>query len=223
MRPWKWCSCFCSQPDAEIAHIPATLRHAPTVLLALHYQNETVHPEGKIRVGIAEASLARAAVIAAARRLLDGARAHQVPVISVRIAFRADHADVADNAEIWRRVKASGAMAEGSWGAEFYEGLGPAPGEFVVTHQRNNAFYGSPLADIVRGFGAERLIIAGISTTYVVESTVRHASDMGYSVIVAADACSSAGPEMHEASLKAMALLAEIGTVDAVVRRFALP
>jgi nicotinamidase-related amidase len=46
---------------------------------------------------------------------------------------------------------------------------------------------------------------------------------MGYSVIVAADACSSAGPEMHEASLKAMVLLAEIGTVDEVVRRFALP
>jgi biuret amidohydrolase len=181
-----------------------------------------VHPEGKIRVGIAEASSERAAVIAAARRLLAGARAHQVPVISVRIAFRPDHADVADNAEIWRRVKASGAMAEGSWGAEFYEGLGPAPGEFVVTHQRNNAFYGSPLADIVRGFRPAWLVVAGISTTYVVESTVRHASDMGCRVIVAADACSSGSREMHEASLKAMALLAEISTVDDVVAGFAI-
>jgi biuret amidohydrolase len=180
-----------------------------------------VHPEGKIRVGIAEASPARAAVIAAARRLLTGARAHQVPVISVRIAFRPDHADVMENAEIWRRVKASGAMAEGSWGAEFYEGLGPLPGEFVVTHQRNNAFYGSPLADLVHGFRPERLVVAGISTTYVVESTVRHAADMGYRVTVAADACSSASTEMHEASLKAMLLLAEISTVDDVVAGFA--
>jgi nicotinamidase-related amidase len=140
-----------------------------------------------------------------------------VPVISVRIAFRLDHADVADNAEIWRRVKASGAMAEGSWGAEFYEGLGPLPGEFVVTHQRNNAFYGSPLADIVRTFRPERLVIAGISTTYVVESTVRHAADIGYCVTVAADACSSATADMHAASLKAMALLADIGTVDEIL------
>ncbi len=182
-----------------------------------------MHPEGKIRVGIAEASLDRAAVIAAARRLLEGARAHQVPVISVRIAFRPDHADVAENAEIWRRVKASGAMAEGSWGAEFYEGLGPLPGELVVTHQRNDAFYGSPLADIVHGFRPERLVVAGISTTYVVESTVRHASDMGYRVTIAADACSSGSTEMHEASLKAMALLAEISTVDAIVAGFATP
>jgi biuret amidohydrolase len=179
-----------------------------------------VHPEGKIRVGIAEASPARAAVIAAARRLLDGARAHGVPVISVRIAFRSDHADVADNAEIWRRVKALAAMAEGSWGAEFYEGLGPLAGELVVTHQRNNAFYGSPLADIVHGFRPERLVVAGISTTYVVESTVRHASDMGYHVIVAADACSSGSAEMHDASLRAMALLAEISTVDAILSGF---
>jgi len=180
-----------------------------------------VHPQGKVRVGIAEASPERAAIVAAARRLLAGARAHGIPVISVRIAFREDHAEVAGNAEIWRRVIASGAMTEGSWGAEFYDGLGPLPGEFVVTHQRNNAFYGSPLADVVHLFRPERLIVAGISTTYVVESTVRHASDMGYAVAVAADACSSGTREMHEASLRAMALLATVTTVDALLVEFA--
>lgn len=196
-------------------------RQAPVLLLALHYQNEVVHPEGKIRIGIAEASPARGALVAAARRLLDGARAHGVPVISVRIAFRADHAEVAQNAEIWRRVVAGKAMTEGSWGAAFHDGLGPLPGETVVTHQRNNAFYGSPLADIVGRFRPRRLVVAGVSTTYVVESTVRHASDMGYEVIVAQDACASASPEMHAASLKAMALLAEIKTVDQLLADFA--
>jgi len=197
------------------------VRQAPFLLLALHYQNEVVHPRGKIRVGLAETSPARDALVAAARRLLDGARAHGVPVVSVRIAFRGDHAEVAQNAEIWRRVAADKAMAEGSWGAEFHDGLGPLPGEFVVTHQRNNAFYGSPLADIVALFEPRRLVVAGVSTTYVVESTVRHASDMGYEVVVAADACSSASPEMHEASLKAMALIAEIRTVDQLLAEFA--
>ena len=67
----------------------------------------------------------------------------------------------------------------------------------------------------------ERLVVAGISTTYVVESTVRHASDLGYRVTVAADACSSASPAMHRASLEAMALIAEISTVDAVLAEFA--
>ena len=193
----------------------------PTILLALHYQNEVVHPQGKIRVGIAEASPERARIIAAAKRLIDGARGQGVPVISVRIAFAPGHSDALANAEIWRRVVASQAMADGSWGAEFYEGLGPLADEIVVTHRRNNAFYDSPLADIVASFRPRRLVVAGISTTYVVESTVRHASDMGYAVVVAADACSSGSPEMHAASLRAMALLADIETVDEIVADFA--
>jgi nicotinamidase-related amidase len=198
-----------------------TADHASAAVLALHYQNEVVHPEGKIRLGIAEASPSRAAVIAAARRLLDGARARRVPVISVRIAFPPDYNGVAENAEIFRRAVASRAMQEGSWGAEFYAGLGPLPGEPVVTHRRNDPFFDSPLAAVVASFKPERLVIAGVSTTYVVESAVRHAADLGYNVVVAADACSSASPEMHEASLRAMALLAEIGTVDAVLAGFA--
>jgi biuret amidohydrolase len=194
---------------------------ARTVVLALHYQNETVHPDGRIRVGIAEAAPERAAIIAAARRLLDGARAHGVPVISVRIAFRPDYAEIVPNAALWRRVIADQAMAEGSWGAEFYPGLGPLPGELVVTHHRNNPFHGSPLDDTVRHLGARRLIVAGISTTYVVESAVRHASDAGYEVVVAADACSSATPAMHAASLQAMTQLATIATVDDIVAELA--
>jgi biuret amidohydrolase len=194
---------------------------ADTVLLALHYQNEVAHPEGRIRIGIAEASPERAAVLAAAKRLLDGARAARVPVVSVRIAFSPGHAELAQNAEIWRRVAASGALVEGSWGAAFYEGLGPLPGEPVVTHQRNDAFHGSPLADILALFRPERLVVAGISTTYVVESTVRSASDRGYAVTVAEDACSSGSRALHEASLRAMALLAEISQVDAILAGFA--
>ncbi len=190
----------------------------PTVVLALHYQNETVHPEGRIRVGIAEAAPERAAIIGAARRLLEGARVRGVPVVSVRIAFRPDYADVAVNAEIWRRVVAGKMMAEGSWGAEFYEGLGPLPGEPIVTHHRNNPFHGSPLEDVVRLYAPRRLVIAGISTTYVVESAVRHASDLGYDVVVPADACSSGTRALHEASLEAMKMLATISTVDGVLQ-----
>lgn len=194
---------------------------ARDLVLALHYQNEVLHRDGKIRIGLAEASAERGAIVVAAKRLIAGARAAGVPVISVRIAFGAGHREVAQNAEIWRRLVASGAMAEGSWGAEFHDGLGPLPGEFVVTHQRNNAFHGSPLADIVALLRPERLVVAGISTTYVVESTVRHASDLGYRVAVAADACSSASPAMHQASLEAMALLAEIATVETLLAEFA--
>jgi nicotinamidase-related amidase len=187
------------------------------VVLALHYQNEVVHPQGRVRLGIAEHSPERAAVIAAARRLLDGARAHQVPVISVRIAFQPDYAEVKTNAEIWRRVVANTVMAEGSWGAEFYDGLGPLPGETVVTHKRNNAFYASPLDAIVERLAPARLVLAGIATNFVVESTARHASDVGYETVVVGDACSAASVETHRASLVSLAMLATIRTTDEMI------
>ena len=85
-------------------------------VIALHYQNEVLHPEGKIRFGFADGARGRDALLAAAKRLLDGARSYRVPVISVRIAFRSDYADVIANNEMYRRVVASGAMKEGSWG-----------------------------------------------------------------------------------------------------------
>ena len=194
---------------------------AHTLVLALHSQNETVHPEGRIRVGIAEISNDRAEIIAAARTLLDGARKHGVPIISVRIAFAPDYHDIVQNAEIWRRVVANKAMAEGRWGAQFYEGLGPVGDEPVVTHTRNNPFHGSALGKVIGGYRPKRLVVAGISTTYVVESAVRDASDQGYEVVVVADACSSGTRAAHEASLNAIAMLATIKTSAEVVADFA--
>lgn len=187
------------------------------VLLALHYQNEVMHPEGRIRLGVAEHSPERHAVIAAAKRLLAGARAHGVPVISVRIAFAPDYSNVTANAEIWRRVVANKVMAEGSWGTEFYDGLAPLPGEAVITHIRNNAFYVSPLQSAVDRLAPSRLIIAGVATNFTVESTARHASDAGYDTVVIADACSAASAEIHRASLASLAMLATIRTADEMV------
>jgi biuret amidohydrolase len=187
------------------------------VLLALHYQNEVLHPEGRIRLGVAEHSPERLSVIEAARRLLAGARAHGVPVISVRIAFAPDYSNVTTNAEIWRRVVANKVMAEGSWGTEFYDGLAPLDGEAVITHTRNNAFYASLLQSAVDRLAPSRLIIAGIATNFAVESTARHASDAGYDTVVIADACSAASPEIHRASLASLAMLAAIRTADEMI------
>lgn len=188
-------------------------------LIALHYQNDVLHPEGKIRVGLAADSPVRNAVIAAAQALLQGARQRQWPIMHVRIAFRPDYGDLIQNAPIFRNVAAIGAVVEGSWGAAFYDALAPDTAraeEYVVRHRRVNAFYGTQLEDLLRIVGAQRLVIAGVATHSVVESTVRHAVDMGYDVTVAADACASAQPAEHEASLRSMDLIARIARGEAV-------
>lgn len=191
---------------------------ARTVLLALHYQNEVLHPEGRIKVGMADKSDDRERVKERAAALLAFARGAGIPVISVRIAFKPGHADVIQNCAIFRNVVKNGAMVDGSWGAEFHEGLGPLPGEIVVTHTRVNAFYGSDLENLLRRLDADHLIVAGIATNSVVSTTVAHAADVGYEVTVAEDACSSGNPDLHRACMENMRLIASVKTVEEIVR-----
>ena len=186
-------------------------------LLALHYQNDVVHPHGRIRLGFAEGDAGREAVLGAAERLLAGARETAVPVVHVRIAFRPDHADVLRNGPIWENVVHVGALAEGSWGASFHDRLRPQPHEMVVRHGRVNAFFGAPLDETLRLFDTEDLVLAGVATNSVVEHTARHAADMGYRVTVAADACAASRPELHRAALDNIALLGTVATVDDIV------
>jgi nicotinamidase-related amidase len=192
-----------------------------TVVLALHYQNDVVHADGKIRLGLAENDTQREAVLAAAGRLFAGARAARVPIVHVGIILRADHADVIRNGSIWNNVFYIGAVAEGSWGAAFHDRLRPLPDEFVVRHSRVNAFFGSSLEAMLRLLDAKTLIIAGVATNSVVEHTARHAADMGYFVIVAADACASSRAHLHQAALENVSLIGTVADVDALVAGWA--
>ncbi len=185
------------------------------VVLALHYQNDQLHPEGRIRVGLSEDDPARAHLIAAAGRLLAGARARGWPIIHVRMAFRPDYADLARNTPIFRKTAEIGAVRDGHWGSEFFAELAPldSPREFAFKHNRISAFYGTELEALLRLLDARQLVIGGIATHSVVESTVRDAADRGYEVTVAADACAAAGTA-HSNALASMRLIAEVGDVD---------
>ncbi len=197
------------------------MSHPDVAVLALHYQNDVLHPDGKIRVGLDADGGARQRLLDNAAALLDGARAHALPIVHVRIAFRPDYADLLPNCAIFRNVATIGAVPEGQWGSAFYDGLQPLAGsarEFVVKHTRISAFYGTPLEETLRLLGARRLVVAGVATHSVVEGTVRHAADIGFSVMVAQDACASADPAVHEASLASMRLIAQTGSVAEALR-----
>ncbi len=186
-----------------------------TAVLALHYQNETLHPNGRIRVGLAADDPVREQVITAGAALLAGARARGWPIVHVRIAFRPDYADCPRNTPIFRRTVELGAVRDGEWGAAFFEALAPQPSEreFVVSHTRISAFAGTPLEQLLHLIEAKRLLVAGVATHSVVEGTVRDAADRGFDVFVAADACAAADRAVHDASLASMALVASVTTV----------
>lgn len=190
------------------------------VYLALHYQNDNCHPDGAIKVGFAQDASWREERLGNAKRLLEGMRAANIPIVHVRLAVDPDYRDVVANTPIIRDWMATKAWREGTWGCEFLEGFEPREGELVVTHTRNSVLHGCTLPDVLMGLGAEHLIFSGVSTAYVVEGSVRHATDIGYPCTVVADACSTATQEQHFNALKAMELLADIVDVDTCLRQF---
>ena len=170
-------------------------------VLALHYHNDVLHPEGKIRLGLGHETQRKSLLVAAAA-LLEGARRRRWPIVHVRIAFRHDYADCPRNMPIMRRAAELGAVQDGHWGSEFMPGLEPqiSASEFVVTHQRVSAFAGTSLALVLRNWGTRRLLVGGVATHSVVEGTVRDAADQGFDVWVAADSCAAAEPRAHDAA-----------------------
>ena len=75
--------------------------------------------------------------------------------------------------------------------------LGVAAGEPVFRKIRIGAFSTTDLHDRLRGRGIDTLVLAGISTSGVVLSTVRDATDKDYRQVVVADACSDLDAEVH--------------------------
>lgn len=88
-----------------------------------------------------------------------------------------------------------------SWGAAPVEGLEPQPGEHVMDRTRINAFYGTRLDIVLRGYNADTIIITGAYTHHTVQHTARHGADAGYDVIVVADGSSSVNDEYHNSAL----------------------
>lgn len=99
------------------------------------------------------------------------------------------HHDDADPAAPFRRDLPSGqAMACAS----------PAPGEAVIFKSGSSAFAGTGLDAHLRRAGIDRLVICGAVTGFCVNSSVRAASDLGFSVLLAEDALFSFGIDTHD-------------------------
>jgi nicotinamidase-related amidase len=130
-------------------------------------------------------------------RAIEAARAADIPVVYVAVGFRPGHPEVSASNRTFSAAAASGRFTEGDPGAEIHPAVAPLPGDPVVIKRRVSAFSGSDLEVLLRGLGAGTLVLSGIATSGVVLSTLRQAADLDYRLIVLADACLDADPEVH--------------------------
>src|SRR4029077_6932674 len=117
------------------------------------------------------------------------------------------------NAPLFEGVKSAHGLVRGSWGAGAADGMEPQYGDNVVEKMRMNGFYETRLDILLRGLGAETLIISGAWTNMSIEHTARHAADAGYRAVVASDGTSTTGDEWQNAALNyAMQNVASVAT-----------
>jgi len=158
-----------------------------TALLLVETQNEFMHPGGMFHEGI----LAVARQNGCLTNLVELARRARGRVLLVYapIEFSPGHSELADRCGILAGVKATGALARGSFGARFFSELEPEPSDLIVSDRRGiSAFHQTDLDRLLRQRGVRRLAVGGFLTNVCVESTVRSAYDYGYDIIVIRDA-----------------------------------
>lgn len=169
-------------------------------LLLIDLQKEVLDPRGTLRGDLPNVA---DRLLDSVRSLIEWARSRELPVIWVRMAFRPGYVD----APLSVRETVSemaGRLVDGSWGAEIVDELDRREHDIVITKKRPSAFFGTDLDFVLRGLAVEVLIVAGTSTNWAVESTVRDADSLDYRVVIPREATGARLGEMHEPSLRSM-------------------
>ena len=139
-----------------------------------------------------------AALLANAEKALTWARSAGLTVAHVRVAFQdADYRAIPQRNRAFAPLRGGGMMADGSPECEIIESLRPQEDEIVVRKTRFGSFSTTNLSSRLLEAGTESLILAGISTSGVVLSTVRDAADQDFQIYVLADACADGNPHVH--------------------------
>jgi nicotinamidase-related amidase len=142
------------------------------------------------------------------------ARAAGVPVVYVVVGFRDGHPEISPRNKSFSALP-DGVFTPGDPGAAIHPDVAPQPGDPVVTKRRISAFTGSDLEVLLRSGGVGHLVLAGLSTSGVVLSTLRQAADLDYRLTVLSDGCADPDTEVHRVLLeKVFPRQAEVTTVE---------
>ncbi|HET6196716.1 MAG TPA: isochorismatase family protein [Acetobacteraceae bacterium] len=110
-------------------------------------------------------------------------------------------------------------LIEGSWGAQIADELQPQAGEHIVVKKGYGGFSNTPLDTILRHLGITTCVVAGVTTTVCVSTTLRGGVGHNYNMILVKDAVAETSRELHEAEVEILgrAFAAEVMTTDGAV------
>jgi nicotinamidase-related amidase len=143
-----------------------------------------------------------------AARLADAFRSHDLPVVLINVDAAAP-----GRAEQSPRVSAFPA----GW-TDLIPELNRQPSDHIVTKRTWGAFTNTGLEKYLKESGVTQVVITGVATTAGVESTARHAHELGFNVALAADAMTDMNADAHHNSItRIFPRLGETGTTQQII------
>jgi nicotinamidase-related amidase len=149
-----------------------------------------------------------APILANAAQLADAFRRRNLPVVLVHVAGQAPG-------------RTEQALSRGprpdDW-TELAAELNQQPQDHQVAKRTWGAFTNTDLQTYLNGKGVTQVVIAGIATSIGVESTARHAYELGFNVTLAVDAMTDRGADAHRNSIeRVFPKLGQSGTTQEII------
>ena len=175
-----------------------------TGLLVIDPYNDFISSGGKVWPRVQEVAEAISCV-SNMKAVLEAARR-----ANLRIFFALHHRYRAGDYETWKYIAPIQREAwehktfeDGTWGGAIHPDFLPQPGEIIAQeHWCSSGFANTDLDLLLKRQGVHKLVVIGLRANTCVESTVRHAIELGYEVTMVKDATASFSWDEMKASLE---------------------
>lgn len=169
----------------------------------MHCQNDIVDPKGLYSGSGAFAEVSRRGTLDKIKTALEAARKAGMQVFYVNNMFSEGYPELGDhNLPICTASRETNSFLVDTWGTTNPDVIKPVKGDIIIRNTNTSAFSYTTLDQILRAKGITELYLAGVATNFVVDSTARYGSELGYNIHVVEDLCASWTQEMHEFGIK---------------------
>jgi len=172
-----------------------------TVLVNVDLQNDFLHPDGwYAKSDIDIAHMRR--VIEPVKELVAECRQRGVPVVWTRHGTHGIE-DGGPFMEL-RPVLRDGGLRIGTWGYEILAELEPRAEDWFVAKSRLSSFFQTNLELVLRGLGAETVLITGVLTNQCIGATCKDALFRDFKPVVVEECTGTTLPHLHEPAIEMM-------------------
>jgi biuret amidohydrolase len=153
-----------------------------TVLIVVDMENDFIAPGAPLEVRAGRAMLPNL------KRAIVFCRERGIRIIYTTHVHRRDGCDMGLFRDKSPLIASGAALVDGDSGVEIYPEIAPRADEIVIKKHRYSAFYGTDLEIVLRGLGADTVVITGVTTENCCHATARDAMFRDFKVVFLSDA-----------------------------------